>query len=233
MLKSMLFSLSLAAGLVLAAPSAPALAQNAHEELKAKVDAIVVKAYEEASAKFPCKLKAEGKAKMGNWKDVENCVNPAHDLVDWDGHAAELRKVREETRTLPEDMALAVDAALGAHAVSYDKVFLVREKDEDRALLPLSNSLLKFLPEGSLEGLRVYNKRGDLLGIFIGTYGSERSGGLANMTGYRMLNFQYTDLKGEAQAPTERFLVDSYGVPWTDAKAQRGFRLPADKLLGR
>lgn len=230
MTKSMFSLLTLAVGLGIALPSS---AQNAREELTAKVDAVVAKAYGEASARFPCKLKPSGKAKMGGWKDVENCVNPAHDLVDWDGHAAELLKIREEARALPEDLEAAVEAALTAHALPYAQVFLVKEKDEGLALLPLSNSLLKFLPEGSLAGLPVYLKDGELAGSFIGAYGSERSGGLVAMSSYRMANFQYTDLKGEAQAPTERFLVDSYGVPWRDAKAQPGFRLPADKLLRR
>jgi hypothetical protein len=99
------------------------------------------------------------------------------------------------------------------------------------ALLPLSNSLLKFLPENSLSGLTIYAKNGDLLGVFTGIYAFERSGGLEILTGYSMTNFQYTDLRGNTQAPGERFLVDSYGVPWRDAWHQPGFRLPANKLL--
>lgn len=222
--------LALAVGLGLALPVS---AQNAREELKAKVDAVVTKAYAEAAVQFPCKLKASTKAKdkrMGNWKDVENCVNPAHDRVDWEGHASELRSIRDELRVLPEDVSVAVEAALTAHAISYDKVFRVIKKNEDRALLPLSNSLLKFLPENSLADLPVYSKKGELFGSFIGTYSSERTGDLLVLGGYRMVNFQYTDIKGEAQAPTDRFLIDSYGVPWKDAKSQLGFRLPSDKL---
>ena len=224
-LKSIL-TLTIGFGLALSA-----FAQNAQEELKIKVDAIVVRAYAEAATQFPCKLGTSGKVKMGKWKDVENCVNPAHDLVDWEGHAAELRKIREEMRVLPEDVATVVDAALTAHAISYDKVFLVKDKEEDRVILPLSNSLLKFLPENSLASLPVYSKIGELVGSFIGTYGSDRSGGLGIMGSYRMVNFQYTDLRGEAQAPTDRFLLDSFGVPWRDAKAQPGFRLPANKFF--
>ena len=224
-LKSIL-TLVIGSGLTLSA-----FAQNAHEELKIKVEAIVVKAYAEAAAQFPCNLGTSGKVKMGKWKDVENCVNPAHDLVDWEGHAAELRRIREEARVLMEDLVTVADAALTAHAISYDKVFRVKDKDEDRVILPLSNSLLKFLPEDSLASLPVYSRDGDLLGSFIGVYGSERSGGLEVMSSYRMVNFQYTDLRGEAQAPTDRFLVDSYGVPWRDAKSQPGFRLPANRLF--
>lgn len=218
------FSMSL--GLAL-----PVLGQSSRDEFKKKVDAVIVQAYKEAVVKFPCRLRTSGKAKMGRWKDVENCVNPAHDLVKWESHAEALRKIREEERVSREDLALAVEAALTAHALSYDKIFLVKEKEEGVALLPLSNSLLKFLPENSLEDLAVYGKNGDLLGIFTGTYSFERSGGLELLTGYSMTHFQYTDLRGNMQAPSERFLLDSYGVPWRDAWHRPGFRLPSNKLL--
>jgi hypothetical protein len=225
LVKSILFFLT-GVGLAM-----PVFGQYNRDEVKKKVDAVVARAYEEAGAKFPCRLNTSGKAKMGRWKDVENCVNPAHDLVDWDGHAEALKKIREEERVPREELAGAVEAALTNRAILYDKVFLVKEKEADQALLPLSNSLLKFLPEKSLAEFAVYNKTGDLLGVFLDAYSFERSGGLEILTGYRMVSFQYTDLHGNAQAPGERFLVDSYGVPWRDARQKPGFRLPSNKLL--
>jgi hypothetical protein len=64
-------------------------------------------------------------------------------------------------------------------------------------------------------------------------YSFERSGGLEILAGYHMANFQYTDLHGNTQAPGERFLIDSYGVPWRDAMRKPGFRLPSNRLLNR
>jgi len=211
----------------------PAFGQDGREELKKKVDEIVAQAYKEASVQFPCKLNTSGKAKMGRWKDVENCVNPAHDLVDWDGHAEALKKIREDERVLHEVLAAAVEAALTEQALSFDRIFLVKEKVAGEALLPLSNSLLKFLPEKSLAELTVFNKKGDLLGTFVGIYSFERSGGLEILSGYYIVNFQYADLFGSTQTPGERFLLDSYGVPWRDARVQPGFRLPSNRLLNR
>jgi hypothetical protein len=205
--------------------------QSSPEEFKKKVDAIVAQAYQEAVVKFPCRLRTSGKAKMGRLKDVENCVNPAHDLVDWEGHAAALRKLREDERISREDLAAAVETALTEQALPYHRIFQVKEKEEGAALLPLTNSILKFLPENSLTALPVYRKDGSLLGSFIGTYSFDRSGGLEILTGYNMKYFQYTDLHGSAQAPGERFLIDSYGVPWRDAWHRPGFRLPPNKLL--
>ena len=211
--------------------SLPAFGQYNREEVKKKVGLIVTQAYKEASTQFPCRLRTSGKAKMGRWKDVEDCVNPAHDMVEWDVHAEALKKIFNEERVPREEFTDVIEEALTEQALLYDKVFLVKEKEAGAALLPLSNSLLKFLPENSLKDLTVYNKAGDLLGVLIGAYSFERSGGLELLTGYRIVNFQYTDLYGIAQAPGERFLLDSYGVPWRDAWHQQGFRLPSNRLL--
>jgi len=209
----------------------PVPGQDNREELKKKIDGIIATAYKEASVKFPCRLRTFGKAKMGRWQDVENCVNPAHDLVNWDGHADALKKIREEERISHEDLTAIVEAALTARAILYDSVFRVNEKDALMALMPLPNSLLKFLPENSLANLAVFGKNGDLFGSFIGAYPFDRSGGLTILSEYRRMNFQYTDLRGNAQAPTDVFILDSYGVPWRDARSQPGFRLPSNRLL--
>ena len=220
------FIFSMSIGLTL-----PAFGQNNRDELKKKVDAVIIQAYKEAAVKFPCKLKTSGKAKMGRWKDVENCVNPAHDFVDWDGHAETLKKIREEERVSRDDLVAAVEASLTEYALLFHSIFIVNEKDVGLGLLPLSNSLLKFLPDDSLTGLTVYDKKGELLGVFTGVYSFERSGGLEILTGYYIVSFQYTDLRGNVQTPGERFLLDSYGVPWRDARLQLGFRLPSNKLI--
>lgn len=206
----------------------PGFSQNSSQALRTKVDAVVADAYMQASDKFPCKLGTFGKAKMGNWKNVENCVNSAHDLVDWTSLAAEIQMIRDQDRYALEDMAAAIEASLTAQAISYDRVFRVKQ---DKALLPLSNSLLKFLPPDSLAGLPVYDRKGSLMGTFSGAYAMEKSGRSEALNSYRMVSFQYTDLKGNMQAPTDTFLVDSFGVPWMDAKSQLGFRLPPDKFF--
>jgi hypothetical protein len=206
----------------------PGFSQRSSQDLRMKVDAIVATAYKQASAKFPCKLGAFGKAKMGSWKNVENCVNPANDLVDWDSLAAEIQKIRDRGRYQTEDMIAVIEASLAAQAISYDKVFVIKQ---EKALLPLSNSLLKFLPASSLAGLPVYDKNGSLLGAFSGTYVMEKRGGLESANSFQMVNFQYTDLKGDMQKAMQPFLLDSFGVSWNDAKSQLGFQLPADKLI--
>ncbi len=202
--------------------------QNPSQDLKTKVDAVISTAYQSAAVKFPCKLKPHGKAKILGWRDVEKCLNSANDRVDWEELSQRLVKIREDGRFWAIDISSAVESSLAAHAIPYDKVFLVKEM---KALLPLSNSLLKFLPADSLMNLPVYDQTGAKIGTFVGVYSYDREGGLAAANRYRMSIFQYTDLKGNMQAPTDKLLFDTYGVPWKDAMSQPGFRLPADKLL--
>jgi hypothetical protein len=204
------------------------LSQNLSPELRRKVDVVVESAYREASALFPCKMKARGQAKMVGWQDVAKCLNKAHDLVEWEELSQQIQKIQESGRYHKNDVASAVEASLSSQAISYDKVFTVKQP---KALLPLSSSLLKFLPADSFLNFPVYDKKGIKIGTFSGTYFFERRGGLMASTDYQMTIFQYTDLNGQMQSPAERLLLDSYGVPWKDAQSRPGFRLPLDKLI--
>jgi hypothetical protein len=206
-------------------------AQNLSTELQTGVDEVVSSAYQAASAEFPCKVKAQGTYKMLKWQTVDGCLNDAYNRVDWDELSQRIAKLRERTRSLAGEIPAMVESSLMAHAIPYEKVFLVKNND---ALLPLTNSILKFLPSDSLMDLPVFEKSsGKRIGTFSGGYSYDKSGGLAAANTYRMSGFQYTDLKGEIQTPSgvNRLLLDSYGVPWKGAVSQPGFRLISDKLI--
>jgi hypothetical protein len=226
-LKSVLSSCVLLTGL-----AASGYGQDASADLRAKVDELISSAYRSASVKFPCKLKTRGKHKMLRWQEVDRCLNDANDRVDWEGLSRELQQIRNDGRYQRIDVSSAVESSLTAHAILYDRVFLVKKAE---ALLPLSNSLLKFLPTDSLLDLPVYNDSGERIGAFAGVYFYEKSGGLAAANSYRMSFFQYKDPNGKMQTPATggRLLLDSYGVPWKGASYQPGFRLPSDRLVSR
>jgi hypothetical protein len=230
-MKYLIQSLAMA-GIIVNCLAAADSAQNPSNELKARVDALMVTAYQLATAKFPCKLKAEGKPKMLRWQNVENCLTEAEASVDWEGLSQQLQKLRGDRGVSKIDISLAVESALAAHAVPYEKVFSVKDT---KALLPLSNTLLKFLPPGSLQNLPVFDKSGERVGTFAGVYSFEKSGGLNAANNYRMSLFQYIDTRGSLQSPSiaGRLLLDSFGVPWADAVSQPGFRLTADKLASK
>jgi len=199
------------------------------EDLKARIDAVVSAAYQSASAEFPCRLKAGGKPKMLHWQAVEKCLSNAEECVDWEGFYHQLQKIREEFRLQALDLTAAVESSLSAHALPYDKVFLVTDIE---ALVPLSNALLRFLPENSLLDLPVYDKSGARVGTFAGVYSFEKVGQISGMQNRHAL-FQYTDSRGNMQAAPDKLLLDSFGVPWKDAVSASGFRLPSDRLFLR
>jgi hypothetical protein len=223
---------SLAAGAVLALLLLPASArgQQLPGDVQGKVDSVVGAAYQAATAQLPCKIKTGGKLRMIRWQDVDKCLNNAANRVDWDAIAAQIAPLREASGQMsPADFNAALEAAFAAHSLTYEKVLAVKRDD---AHLPLTNSVLRFLPPGSLEDVPVIDKNGKQVGTFAGTYFSERTGGLATANTYRIAMFQYKDANGNLQSPNERLLLDSFGVPWSMAKGQPGFRLTTEKLPG-
>jgi hypothetical protein len=224
---------TLLACILLARFEVRASAQTPTGDLKSKVDSVISKAYESASAVFPCKLKAvkpaDSKKRMLKWQDVSKCLNAANDAVDWPDISRQLREIRKNFSIPANDLSGIVESSLSAHAIPYNKVFVVKRED---VLLPLSSSLLKFLPEGSLENLPVFEKGGSQVGTFSGVYSFEKSGGLSgNIAQHRL--FQYTDREGKTHGSPDKLLLDSFGVPWKDSVPQPGFRLPADKIALR
>jgi hypothetical protein len=203
-------------------------AQEIPKPLNDKIDAIIVGAYEIAAAQFPCKIGTTGKFRMMRWQSVDRCLNGAAERVDWEGVSKQLEALRvEPTRVSINDFAAAVDVSLSSHAIPYERLFKIKD---DRALMPLTNSLLRFLPADSLHDVAVIDKSGSHVGTFFGVYSFERQGGLATANTYRLTLFQYTDNTGNVQSATDRLLLDSFGVPWKDARSQPGYRLTADKL---
>jgi len=197
--------------------------------MKDKTDAVIAQAYNTAATKFPCKIKTRGKVDMLRCEEVDRCLNRAAAEVDWNVLAKQLQDLRNSVSGVSgSDFAAAVELSLSAHALAYDKVFLVKNA---KARLPLTNSLLKFLPADSLQNLPVFDRTGTQVGTFSGVYSYERSGGLAAANTFRLALFQYTDRNGNVQSASDKLLLDSFGVPWRDAVNQRGFRLTSEKLL--
>ena len=163
---------------------------------------------------------------MLRWQSADKCLNSAYERVDWENISRRLQEIQEKGRNESADFLSAVEASLSAHAVTYDRVFKVKD---DKVLLPLSNSVLKFLPADSLLDLPVTDKTGKKIGTFSGRYTFEKMGEISG-TKQRHSLFQYTDVNGNMQSSSDRLLLDSFGVSWKAAVQQRGFRLPADKI---
>jgi hypothetical protein len=214
--------------ILLLACAPAASGQGVSNDMKKRIDGLISAAYETASAQFPCKVKPAGAARIFHWQSVDSCLNGAADRVDWMALSETLEKLRAGAGNVSKvDFSDAVEASLSDHALNFDKVFQVKD---EKALLPLTNSVLRFLPADSLHDLPVSDKTGVVVGSFIGVYTFERKGALASANNYRLTVFQYADHNGNVQSAADRLLLDSYGVPWKDARSQRGFRLTSEKL---
>ena len=201
----------------------------ARDDLANKVDAIVASAYTTVSEEFPCQVKARGKPKILRWEELDRCLNQSVNRMDWDVVLKGLENLRAgENGRSDNEILAALDASLSARALVFEKVISARASED--VLLPLTNSLLKYLPADSLQNLPVFDKAGAQVGTFLGIYSFERTGGLASANTYRLSLFQYSDRNGNVQGVGEKLLLDSYGVPWKEARSQRGFRLPAEKF---
>ena len=210
-------SLFLLCGMIPAAP-----AGQLSREITEKIDAAIASAYLAASAKLPCKIAVNFRYRMLRWQDVDKCMDQAQNRVNWEELLVNLKSLRPPGIS-EGDFAAAVESSLSRQALSYDKIFQVKGKN---VLLPLTVPILKYLPPDSLMDQPIFDQKGkQQLGTFAGVFFYEHSGGLAGANPYRLAQFQYKDLQGKIQVPSDRLLFDSYGVPWEKVKAQPGFRL--------
>jgi hypothetical protein len=218
------FTLSLLLGFTTATPAA-----QLPKEVAAKVDAVVESAYGAASAKLPCKISRGSNSRMLDWKDVDKCMNEAMLRVNWEEFSSRLRGLRPPNVS-EGDFAAVVENSLARQALPFEKVFRVKKAEE---LLPLTNSILKYLPPNSLMDQPIFDQKSKQpIGAFAGVFFYERAGGVVTGNPYRLALFQYLDAQGKMQSPSEKLLLDSFGVPWGKAMNQPGFCLPTDKLQG-
>ena len=199
------------------------------KETADKIDATVALAYQVAAAKLPCKISTSGGSHMLDWKDIDKCMEQARLRIDWNALAGQLKELRPAH--FPDgDFASVVENSLSRQALAYNQVFRVKSAE---AMLPLTNSILKYAPEKTLMDQPVFLLKGKQpIGVFGGIFFYERAGALATGNTYRLALFQYIDAQGKVQTPSDKLLLDSYGVPWEKIQAQPGFRFPVDMLPG-
>jgi hypothetical protein len=199
------------------------------KDVSDKVDVIVASIYEIASAKLPCKLSRGARSRMLDWKDVDKCTKQAIERVNWEAVAGQLKELRP-SYVGESDFAAAVESSFTRHALPFNQVYRVKNATE---LLPLTNAALKYLPPDSLMDLPVFIQKGkDPIGTFAGVFSYERTGTLAGGNSYKLSLFQYKDTQGKMQAPSEKLLLDTYGIAWGKIESQPGFRFPIDLVPG-
>lgn len=98
------------------------------------------------------------------------------------------------------------------------------ETDREELDIPLTNNLVRTVPESSLAGLAVFNRSQERLGEFVGRVKYTRTGGLVRTDSYTLYYFQYQDSGGEIHTSGSQLLLDSYRVRWSDVAERVGFK---------
>ena len=79
---------------------------------------------------------------------------------------------------------------------------------------PITNSLVRTVPEGSLQGLGIHNQSGERLGEYDSRAIYSRAGGLNVRRSYTLHFFQFKDKQGRLQSTGNDLLLDSFLAQW-------------------
>ena len=79
---------------------------------------------------------------------------------------------------------------------------------------PITNRLVRTVPEGSLQGLGIYNQSGERLGEYDSRATYSRAGGLNIRRSYTLHFFQFKDKQGQLQSTGNDLLLDSFLAQW-------------------
>ena len=135
-------------------------------------------------------------------------------------------KTRGPVQTARWDQVDEVLAGLDRDPRRLDCEFKFKElfdTDHRELYFPLTNNLVRIVPESSLAGLQVFNPSEELLGEYLSRVKYTRSGGLARTNSYTLYYFQYQDSEGEIHSSGNQLLLDSYRVRWSDLAERVGF----------
>lgn len=199
------------------------------KDVETGIDALVAQAYQVASAKLPCKVSTHSGSHMMDWKKIDKCMEQARLRIDWDELSSQLQALRKPNVS-GGDFAAAVEQSFVRQAIPYNKLFRTGDKN---ALLPLTNSILKYAVQDTLIDKQVLPLKGkQAIGVLSGIFLYERTGAIATGGNYRLAMFQYTDPQGKMQTPSDKLLLDSFGVAWSEIESKPGFRFPVDFLPG-
>lgn len=100
-------------------------------------------------------------------------------------------------------------------SLTLEQLFRVRRQE---IFFPLTNNLLRTIPEASLAGVAVYSNDGERLGEFSNIVPYHRSGGLYAVRGYTLHYFQYQDEEGGLHSSGTDLLLDNFLLKWSEIK---------------
>ncbi len=97
--------------------------------------------------------------------------------------------------------------------IKFEEIF---RTDKEELYVPLTNNLVRVVPETLLKGLPVFNQSGELLGEYESRVTYQRTGGLYATDSYILYYFLYKDTEGEVESSGNHLLLDEFLVLWSD-----------------
>ena len=97
--------------------------------------------------------------------------------------------------------------------IKFQEIF---RTDKEELYIPLTNNLVRLVPEATLKGVPIFDQSGERLGEFENRVSYNRSGGLYRVESYTLYYFQFKDTQGELQSSGNHLLLDDFLVPWSD-----------------
>lgn len=141
----------------------------------------------------PKKIKARGPQHILRFEDIDRRLA---DVVTW---------MEQRQTALPDP-----EAPQGTPvSMSFAELFQPARSD---ALFPLTNSVVRWVPESSLAGLTVFDGTGTPMGSFSNKYPYTRSGAQS----YTLWFFQYQASDGHLRRTGPDLLLDRFSVRWLD-----------------
>ncbi len=101
---------------------------------------------------------------------------------------------------------------------TFGALFKVKSKKDQVVYFPLTNNVVRTVPETALQGLQVFNMEGKPLGQYDSRVPHEKSGGALAKKSYTLFSFQFKNPNGEFESVGGRLLLDEYLVKWDDIK---------------
>ncbi|MGH9339237.1 MAG: hypothetical protein ACRD1R_06565 [Acidobacteriota bacterium] len=89
--------------------------------------------------------------------------------------------------------------------VTFGEIFRTDKRD---LYIPLTNNLIRTVPEETLKDLTIYNTEAEELGHFANRVVFERSGGGYALSSYKLYYFQFRDQSGKLQSSGNRQFID-------------------------
>jgi len=138
----------------------------------------------------------------------------------------QVSKKKQPVRVKVEDVDAvfqALEDGLQGHVcrLFFRQLFEVKQKKESEVVFfPITQRVLRTVPESSLKGLPLFDAEGKEIGVYESRVLREKSGDNYRMPVRKTFGIQFKNPAGEYESSGWEFLGENYLLRWTDLKNQ-------------